>query len=102
REGSVVGECMVANKLRAFTFATKPQVLHLQDTDNRVVVVSLEKVDLLVSHTCPCKQLIPIEDPPTAHLDGVPGKGIVALAGREHSDCLQPELPGTLLRHNQK
>src|ERR1700730_12072139 len=93
---------MIAHELRTLPLGAKPQVLHLQQADHRVVIVGLQEIHLPVPDAGASKQPIAIQNPPAAHLDGILRKSIVPFTARQDFYEIQVKIPRASPGHDEK
>ena len=89
---------MAAHELRRFALGAEAQVLQLHHVDDRIVVVGLHEIHVLRPFAGHGVEVVPVQGPAAAHLDGVLREGVVALDGGENLRMAQAQplrpLPG--------
>src|SRR6188472_4166203 len=93
---------MLPDKIRTFALLAKPKILELHHYDDWIIVIGLNEVHLVGSHSRHRVEIIDVRNPASMVLHDVVNAGIVSFYGRKNSGTAQASGSCGLLTHHKK
>ncbi len=101
RERAVPGKRIRLDEVRRAAFVAEAEVFHLHDADHRVIVISLQEVDVAWPDPRHLPELVDVERPAAAELYRIVRERIMPLDRRQDAGTGEPLRPRVLLAHDE-